>query len=70
MDVQRQLRNLMTSFHDERAHGDVGDEMTIHDVDVDPISSGFFDLPELIFQSGEISRKDRGREKVLIHKVS
>jgi hypothetical protein len=35
-------------LHNERAHGQVGHEMAIHHIDVDPIRAGIFAGSDLI----------------------
>ncbi len=45
---------------DRRAEGDVGDEMTVHDVEVDPVGAGGVDGGDLGAQPGEIGGQDGG----------
>ena len=45
------------------SHGDVGDEMAVHDIDMDYACPAVHDLLDLLSQAAEVGRQDR-REKV------
>ena len=49
-------------LHHGGTDGEVGHEMAVHDVDVDPIGSGLLDLRHLFSEPGEIRREDRRGE--------
>ena len=47
---------------DVGAEGNVGDEMPVHHVEMDPVGAGGIDGADLFAQSGEIRRQDRRRD--------
>ena len=46
-------------LHHVRADGDVGHEMPVHDIDMDPVGAGRIDGAHLLAEPGEIGREDR-----------
>ena len=46
-------------LHHPRADGDVGDEMAVHHVDVDPVGAGLVDRADLLAEPGEVGGQDR-----------
>ncbi len=56
MHVQYPGRYLTRRLDHQRANGDIGDKMPIHDIDMDNLSTGLIHGPDLISQSGKISR--------------
>jgi hypothetical protein len=54
VNIERQTREFANGRDHSRAKRNVIDEMTVHDVAMDPIGSGLFDLAHLIGQSGKI----------------
>src|SRR5690606_14074192 len=46
--------------HHQRPDGEVGDEMAVHDVDVDIVGATLVDGPDLLAEAGEIGGEDRG----------
>ena len=42
--------------------GNVGDEMPVHHVEMDPVGAGGIDGADLVAQLGEIGRQDRRRD--------
>src|SRR5690242_5303513 len=58
--LDRQRRGRPHRRHDPRAEGQVGHEMSVHDVDLDPVRSRLLRLAHLLRQAAEIGRKDRG----------
>ena len=55
---QRQARHGPQRLHDRRAHRNVGHEVSVHDIDVDPVGPGLLRLGHLLAQTGEVSRED------------
>ena len=51
MHVQRKLRGALIGFDEERAHGDVGDEVAVHHVDVNPIGAALLAGRDLLLQA-------------------
>ncbi len=39
--------------------GDIGDEVAVHHVEMDPVGTGCRDIPHLVSQAGEIGSEDR-----------
>ena len=62
VDFQRQTGHGPQRFDDRHSHGQVGNEVAVHHVDVDAIGSGRFGLGHLRAQSGKIGRQDRRSE--------
>ena len=62
MRLQRQARYFPQRADDGRAHREIGHEMSIHHVDVDPRRPGTLCLGHLFAQTGEIGREDGRRE--------
>jgi hypothetical protein len=63
MHVERFLGDRADCLHHGRADGDIGHEMPVHDVNVDPIGAGGFDCADFIAQFGEIGRQNRRRDE-------
>ena len=55
---QGQFRQRVDGLDDEGAHGDVRDEPSVHDVDMDPVRARALHGTDLIGQAGEIRRQD------------
>ena len=51
----------------DRSKADRGDEVTIHDVDLDAIGSGQLRRPHLIAETSEVGRQDGGYDADLSH---
>jgi hypothetical protein len=58
MAVEDFLRGAADGFDDGRAEGDVGDEVAVHDVEVDPVGAGGIDCGHLFAEAGKVGRKD------------
>ena len=56
------MRVRAERLHDIGADGDVGHEMAVHHVDMDPVGAGRIDRAHLLAEPGEIGGKDRGRD--------
>ena len=56
--VDRKVRSRTHSGRDRRSDRDVGDEVTIHDVDVNPVRSRFGRLRHLLSQTPEVRGKN------------
>ena len=50
-------------LHDVRAEGDVGHEMAVHHVEMDPVRAGLVDRAHLLAQAGEVGGEDRGSDE-------
>jgi hypothetical protein len=63
VNVERQPGRLTQIRDHLRAKCEVWDEVTIHDVDVDPVSAGLFDGDDGLSEPGEVGRED-GRSEL------
>ena len=63
MHVERLLGERAQRLHHVRADGDVGHEMAVHHVDMDPVGAGGLDRADFLAQFGEVGRKDRRRDE-------
>ena len=59
MDVERLGGVWAQRLHHCRAKGDVGHEMPVHHVDMNPVGTGGIDRAHFLAQAGEVGRKDR-----------
>src|SRR5699024_4685400 len=59
--VQGRVRGLGQGLHDRHTEGEVGDEVPVHDVDVQPVGVGGHSS-RLIGQVREIGVQDTGRD--------
>ena len=59
MNVERQRRMWTQRFDYHRADRDVGDEMAIHNIDMNPISPRRFDGAHFLTEAREICAQDR-----------
>ena len=50
-------------LHHHRPDGDIGDEMPVHHVDMDPVGTGSVDSAHFLAQPGKIGGQDRGRDQ-------
>jgi hypothetical protein len=55
--IQRYLRHLVDRLRYGRSHGKIIHKMSIHDIDVKPVGSSFFDPSDFLAYSREIARK-------------
>jgi hypothetical protein len=62
VDVERQVRASADGFYDAWTNADVGDKVTVHHIDVDPVSAGGLGGANFFTQPGKIRGKDRGRD--------
>ena len=69
MDVERQGRELANSRDDSRSEGNVVDEMSVHDVAMNPIGPGLLNAAHFIAQSGKIGGQDGGGDQNASHGV-
>jgi hypothetical protein len=68
VDVERLGGVRPQRLHHRRPDGQVGDEMAVHDIDVDPVRPRLVDRADLLAEPGEIGRKDgRGDADGLLH---
>lgn len=61
MDVQRKITRTFDYLHNGGSKSQVGDVVTVHHVEMEPIDEGCNRL-DLVFEAAEIGREDRGRE--------
>ena len=59
VDVERLLRVRPERLHHRRADREVGDEMAVHHVDMDPVGAGLVDRAHFLAEPGEIGGEDR-----------
>jgi hypothetical protein len=55
---------------DQRPDGDRGDEVAVHDVDVDHVRAGVHHLGHLPAEAGEVGRQDRGRDADVVRELT
>ena len=60
MTIERELGRLPQRTHQLRSERDVRHEMTIHDIDVDDRAAAFRGPADLLAQTREIRRQNRG----------
>ena len=58
VDVERLRRMRAYRLHNRRPHRDVGDEMPVHDIDMDPVRAGRVDRADFFAKPGEIGGQD------------
>ena len=63
MHVKQLVAVRTQRLHDIRADGDVGHEMAIHHVDMDPVGPGLVDRAHLGAEIGEVGGEDRWRNQ-------
>ena len=69
MDVERLFGVRAQRLHHVRPDGDVGHEMAVHHVDMDPVGAGGVDRAHFLAQLGEIGGQDRrGDNERAIHR--
>ena len=61
VDVEGNFGLVADDFDDLGAEGNVGDEMAVHDVEVNPVGLGFFDATRFGGEFAEVSSEQRGR---------
>src|SRR5208283_2123465 len=59
MTIERRLGNLPQRLHYRRTEGEIGDEMSIHNVDMDDAGATFLGGAYLLAETGEVRRKNR-----------
>lgn len=67
MDVERELCAAAEGADDGDADSEVGDEMSVHDIDVDVVSAGALGAGDFIAEASEIGGKDRRSNKGFHH---
>ena len=68
MDVERLRRVRAERFHHARADGEVGNEMAVHHVDVDPVGARLVDRADFLAELGEVGGEDRRGDESLEHR--
>ena len=61
MNVEGDFGLFADDFNDLGTEGDVGDEMAVHDVEVNPVGFGFFDAERFGGEFAKVSGQQRGR---------
>src|SRR5690606_8605458 len=61
--VERKAGVRAQGFHHVRADGQVGHEMAVHDVDVDPVGARRLQGADLLAQLGEVAGQDGGADQ-------
>ena len=61
VDIERKLGLLAHKIDNRRPEGNIIDEMSVHDVAMNPIGAGFFSGADFIGQAGKIGRENGGR---------
>ena len=61
--VERLLGVGAKRLHHGRADRQVGHEMAVHHVDVDPVGARFVDRPHVLAKLREVGGQDRGRDE-------
>ena len=59
--IERDVRQLRELLHHGNAHGEVGNEMPVHHVDVDIARARLLDHADIAAEVHEVSRKNGGR---------
>src|SRR5215469_3717477 len=60
VSFQRQPSDATERVYDRRPHRQIGNEMSVHDVDVNSVGTGILRLLDLLAQSGEVGGQNRG----------
>ena len=60
VDVEGQAGRTTDSFHHQGTHGDIGDEVPVHDVDMDPVGTGVFHGLDFLPQPCKIGGENGG----------
>ncbi len=60
MDIQRDARVTFQALQHRDADGDVRDEMTVHDVVVQPVGAGLFHALRVGTEGAEVGGQERG----------
>ena len=58
MYIESEARDFSDGLHHGRAEGQIGDEMTVHDVDVKQVCAALLHPLDLVRQPGEVGRED------------
>ena len=70
MNVERLSGVAAQRLHHVRSDRDVGDEMAVHDVDVDPVGAGGVDRAHFFAEFGEVGGEDRrGDDEWALHRL-
>ena len=62
VDVERLGRVRAERFHDGGPDRQVGHEMAVHHIDVDPVGAGLIDRTHFLAKAGEVRGEDRRRD--------
>ena len=61
MHIERLCAVWAKRLYDSRANGDIGDKMSVHDINMNPVTSGGINGPDFFSQSGKVSGQNRWR---------
>src|SRR5260370_42661568 len=68
MRLDRDVGDSAHGLYHERPESQVGDEVAVHDIDLDPIRARGHGLSYLVAQPRDVGRKDRGNDLDLRHR--
>ena len=60
VNFQRKVRDRAQPLDDHRPHAEIGDEVSVHHVDVDAVGPGRGDLADELTEPGEVGGEDGG----------
>ena len=66
MSIEKSPRHRPDGFDDRGPEADVGDEVTVHDVQVEKVSAAAQDLVDLRAEFGKVGREDRGERSLRV----
>ena len=67
MHIERKFGDSLAGFDDERSHADVGDEVTIHHINMQPVRAGGFARRDLFTEARKICSENGWGEDVAVH---
>src|ERR1700730_2500902 len=67
VNIERQFGFFPNKADDRRAEGNVVDEMSVHNVAMDPVRACLFDLANFFAQTRKIGCQNRGSDEDLGH---
>ena len=61
VDIEDEVRYLTQSRNDGETHGQIGNKVAIHNINVNVLSACSFQTVDVAFHISEVSREDRRR---------
>jgi len=58
MDIEREFGHFPQTRDNGRAHGDVGNEIAVHHIHMNPVRPGFFDGQNFLAQPAAVRGKN------------